>query len=350
MPKLEPAGTSRKISLSQIVDTGNIRENYTDIKELAESIKKNGQLQPVVVKVVEGKNGEEQFELIAGFRRRAAFQYLCDHGDDFKMISATIVTGDKLTLQLVENIQRSDLSARERERAIFQMFESGLKQNEIAARLSKGKSFVSVNLSAYKMRILADKNNIDIKNIETSTLSELLGIPDNDLPELLKELINFGGTRAAARSLARTYQKKKNPPLDTFDDPNMDMQYPADSSTRTPADPENTEEKTKEGPEPEKSEEPPQDKNTENPVPEAGKPPAPAIKPRRPPLLRKPEQEPIEPEHAVIDVNIILTTIHSYIDGIKKKIEEKGGFLADTAKIDAANDIIALIHERLNNA
>jgi ParB-like chromosome segregation protein Spo0J len=53
MPKLTEAGVARKISLSDIIDTGNIREDYQDIEELAASIKQNGQLQPVIVKNAE---------------------------------------------------------------------------------------------------------------------------------------------------------------------------------------------------------------------------------------------------------------------------------------------------------
>jgi ParB family chromosome partitioning protein len=147
MPKLEGASISRKISLDDIIDTGNIRENYQGIEELASSIKQNGQLQPIIVKNTEpAMNGSPRFELIAGHRRRQAFQYLKDHGDDFSMIDAVVVTGDKLTIQLIENIQRSDLSSRERERGIYLMLQNGISQKEIAAKLSKSDAYISKHL------------------------------------------------------------------------------------------------------------------------------------------------------------------------------------------------------------
>jgi hypothetical protein len=74
--------------------------------------------------------------------------------------------------------------------------------------------------------------------------------------------------------------------------------------------------------------------------------PAPAKKP-------EPEPFPARPEiyHAEIDVNTILIGIYDYIDGIKRKLPDKGiKSLTENAKIEAANDIIALIHERLKNA
>ena len=200
MPKLEPESMTIKISLSQIIDSGNIRdlkkygpnekgEYPEDIRELAQSIKTVGQLQPVNVKIAGEVDGIKQYELIAGFRRRAAFQYLCSCGDDFNQINATIATGEKLIIQLVENIQREDLTAPEREAAIFKLAdEIGLKQKEIAAQLSKTAAYVSINISAWKMRMAAQSAGVDISRIETSTLSELLSVPDADILNILRDL------------------------------------------------------------------------------------------------------------------------------------------------------------------
>jgi ParB/RepB/Spo0J family partition protein len=347
------------IGLDRITDTGNIREqgkygpdengNFPDdIRELAESIKKSGLLEPVIVKEAGEADGVKQYELIAGFRRRAAFQCLCAQNLNYNQIEAKIVTGDKLTIQLIENIQRSDLSAIERERAVYQMYENGIKQNEIAAQLGKSKAFVSIHISAYKMRLLADKHEIKTEGIETSALSELLSIPDADLPEIIKDLVNFGGTRSSARQLAAAYAEKKNPPLEMgADDLNISM---------------GEGEEPQAGPELETGETPEEKTEIETEPPPARTPPPPdepepEEKPEKekPAPAKKPEPEPF-PEHpqiyhAEIDVNIILTGIYDYIDGIKKKLPDKGiESLRENAKIEAANDIIALIHERLKNA
>ena len=112
MPKMEGASIARVISISDLVETGNIREDYSDIEELAASIKKNGLLEPVLIKAASPTDDSSpRFELIAWHRRVKACRYLTEKGDDFSHINAVIVSGDKLTIQLIENIQRSDLSA-----------------------------------------------------------------------------------------------------------------------------------------------------------------------------------------------------------------------------------------------
>jgi ParB/RepB/Spo0J family partition protein len=318
MPKLEPMNITQKISLAQIIDTGNIREKEKygpgekgeypeEIKELAESIRKNGQIQPVVVKFAGEKDGLKQYELIAGFRRRAAFEYLCSKGDDFNMINASIVTGDKLIIQLVENIQREDLSAPEREKAIYQLAESGLKQTEIAAQLSKPKSYISVHLSAYKMRVAAEKAGVDLKGVETSTLRELLGIPEENIISILDELVRMGGTGRDANYLARHFKGKEDPPPESPEPP----------APGGDIDPLATEKKEDAPPEPP----PPEEKRPEP-------------KPQTP--IERPE--PIEADHRIIDVNIILTLILEYINA------------ATGDKQEAAKDILALIHKEIDRA
>jgi ParB/RepB/Spo0J family partition protein len=359
MPKMEKESLTQMIGLDRITDTGNIRRqgkygpdrngNFPDdIRKLAKSIKKSGLLEPVIVKEAGEIDGVKQYELIAGFRRRAAFQCLCAQNLNYNQIEAKIVTGDKLTIQLVENIQRSNLSAIERETAVYQMHENGVKQNEIAAQLGKSKTFVSIHISAYKMRALADKIGIKTERIETSALSELLSVSESDLPEVLIDLVNLGGARSVARRLAAAFAEKKNPPLEIgADELNVGMDGGGGEESQV-----ETELKTGDTPE-EKTE-------IETASPPARTPPSidepePEEKPEKekPAPAKKPEPFSTRPEiyHAEIDVNIILTGIYDYIDGIKKKLPDKGvESLTEAAKIEAANDIIALIHERLKNA
>ena len=354
MPKMEAASLTIKISLDQIIDTGNIREiskygpgekgEYPEeIRELAQSIKATGQLQAINVKAAGELDGAKQYELIAGFRRRAAFQYLCSIGEDFRMIDAKIVTGDKLTIQLVENIQREDLTAPEREAAIFRLAENGMKQSEIAVQLSKGKSFVSVNISAHKMRVFSQKANIDLSGVETSTLAELLSVPDSDLIEVLRELVRRGGTRTAANSLAAKYKKGKElPPPEPVSTPPSVTPSGADTTPDKEAglepdiDPLAGVDIVREYPQAE----PPKEKPVEKPQEKPGN-------------VKSPEHDPIEAEHGIIDANVVFTAIYEYMESIKKQIagnwgkDDKTGLMN---RLEAAKDILALIHKRLDNA
>jgi ParB/RepB/Spo0J family partition protein len=332
MPKMEAASLTLKISLDRIIDTGNIREKEKygpnekgeyppEIIELAQSIKTIGQLQPIVVK----QTGED-YEIVAGGRRRAAFQYLKSTGEDFSMIDAKIVTGDKLSIQLVENLQREDLTASEREAAIFQLAQTGIKQHEIAAQLSKSKSFVSINISAYKIRFAGREAGVDLSNVETSTLSELASIPEDMLVGTLRELVRMGGTRASASTLATDYKKYKDTP--------------------PPTDP---------GPAPQ----PIPTKNDElDPLAKGGEIPAQPKKPERKPLINtrpqdnppesknEPKEEPIEAPHRMVDVNIVLTVIYDYIKDMKKTDND----FAKTIAAETAEYLLALILKRLDDA
>jgi ParB-like chromosome segregation protein Spo0J len=237
------------------------------------------------------------------------------------MINASIVTGDKLIIQLVENIQREDLSASEREKAIYQLVESGLKQTEIAAQLSKSKSYISVHLSAYKMRLAAKKEGVDLTGVETSSLGELLGISEENLIPVLKELVKLGGTRRDANYLARCFKGKVNPP------PKEKPTAPAVPSPKNPEPP------------------PPAQGGDIDPLAAETKKGAPPEKPVMPrPEVKRPEpkpekSEPFEVDHRIIDVNVILTVIYDYM----KETE-------DLQRIEACKDLIALIHKRLDNA
>ena len=207
MPKLEPAGVTQKISLSQIIETGNVRKEYQDIEELAQSIKDSGLMQPIVVKRAGVTDtGIQQYELIAGHRRKRAFEYLCSKGDDFNMIDAVVKTGDTLTLQLIENIQRNDLTAAEREQGVAEMLATGISQQEISSKLAKTEQWVSKHLAAHRVRVLLQQQNNDTEQYETTTLNVFRTIPESDLKPLIEKTAALGGTRAAAESVIRTYK------------------------------------------------------------------------------------------------------------------------------------------------
>ncbi|GHV79166.1 hypothetical protein AGMMS49944_09570 [Spirochaetia bacterium] len=357
MPNMQGASIARKISLDDIIDTGNVRENYEGIEDLAASIKKNGQLQPVIVKVAEPDpdTGAPRFELIAGFRRREAFRFLKSHGDDFSMINAMIVTGDKLTIQLVENIQRSDLSPKERERGIFLMTQNGLSQKEVAAELSKSEVWVSRHISAYKVREIGEADGIDTTEIETSAISEIQTVKEEHIPMMLRNILNNGGTVAAARTLMKAYRGNK--PAQPEAPPPVTITAPASlavntvedvaailgggepiSLTDSPAD--ISPELPPEGQE-EARQEPPPPAATGKPPLRFPPPPARSPDPDRPPVL-----------HKKVDVNTVFDEIYKYISALEKQIKALGPDV-DEARIDevkrqAAWDIIALVQKRID--
>jgi ParB/RepB/Spo0J family partition protein len=326
MAKLQNGNSVRKISLSQITESVNVRKDYRDIEELAQSIKTSGLLQPIAVKSLgKDEDGIERFELIVGHRRTRAFRHLFESGESgFSMIDAVVVTGDKLTLQLVENLQRSDLTARERESGIYQMTKSGkVSQREIAAMLGKTETYVSRNLRAYGIRETADKEGIDTSRISTGALCEIAAAAGGDIPELLKRIAEEGGSVQAARKIGREYRSDAEP---------------------EPAAPETASE-NKAGIEPEIDEGTQDAPSTFDDEPSGVQTALREAPPRKENRLPPSERVPIEfdPPHRDVDINDVLVIIKEYIDMAESR------FAPTEAKIkqDAAYDIIALLHERL---
>lgn len=221
--KLNASATFIKIPLAQIRETGNVRHEYDEdgIKELAESIRNNGLMNPITVKPAqEDENGEKTYELIAGHRRIRAYKYLCDQGDDFSMVECCIRTGNKLVLQIIENIQRADITPREKEDAIAEMLAENYSQADIARELSKPIQWVSDIVAGAKIRKIADEHGLDTRDIATKTLSQLRSIPADKLRDCLKELIAEGGTYRVA---TRMMQEEKNPATTHVSTPDEDF-------------------------------------------------------------------------------------------------------------------------------
>lgn len=210
--KLESKQTHVKIPLSSLKITTNVRTDFDqdDIAALAKSIKENGLVNAITVKPpVTDENGVKIYEVIAGGRRVRAHQWLCDHGDDFSMIDAKILTGDLWTLQMIENIQRTDLSQREKENAIKEALEKGMTQKEIADRLSKPISYVSDILAGSRVREVAEKAGQNTDGISTKALAQLRGIEPKIKVQAVKKLKERGGTVAAATQILRESKSEK---------------------------------------------------------------------------------------------------------------------------------------------
>jgi ParB family chromosome partitioning protein len=116
------------------------------LKELADSIEASGLLQPVVVR--SRPNGH--YELIAGERRWRAVQRL-----GWQKIPAVIKEVDDrslLTLALIENLQRDDLSAIDAAHGYQQLMqEFTVPQQEIARLVGKDRSTVSNTLRLLRL-------------------------------------------------------------------------------------------------------------------------------------------------------------------------------------------------------
>ncbi len=107
------------------------------IEELADSIRENGLMQPLVVRQVDGK-----FELIAGERRLRAITSL-GH-TEVKVIVREATDQEVAELTLVENLQREDLTPlEEAEQYRLLQVRFAMKQEDIARRVGKSRTVVA---------------------------------------------------------------------------------------------------------------------------------------------------------------------------------------------------------------
>lgn len=118
------------------------------LEELKSSIKQVGLMQPVVVRTA--PNGAGGFELIAGERRLRACQAL--GWEKIPAVTRDVDDRTVLTLALIENLQRDDLSpvdeARGYERLIAEFF---LTQQDVAEAVGRDRSTVANALRLLKL-------------------------------------------------------------------------------------------------------------------------------------------------------------------------------------------------------
>lgn len=125
-----------------------IEFNEENLKSLAESIRQYGVLMPLVVtrKDIEKPEGGLQtaYELIAGERRLRASKLV-----GLKEVPVVIRAGEqtdrmKLELAIIENLQREDLNAIDRAKALAQLAETfGLSHAEIGVKVGRSREYVS---------------------------------------------------------------------------------------------------------------------------------------------------------------------------------------------------------------
>ncbi|MBI2054782.1 MAG: ParB/RepB/Spo0J family partition protein [Candidatus Sungbacteria bacterium] len=119
------------------------------LKDLADSLKTHGMLQPIIVSRVEVETPrglETKYQLIAGERRwRAAAMAGMDQVP--VIIKKEPQARMKLELALIENVQREDLSPIDRARAFRQLIDDfKLMQREVAERVGKSREMVANTL------------------------------------------------------------------------------------------------------------------------------------------------------------------------------------------------------------
>ncbi len=120
------------------------------LEELKASIRQAGLLQPVVVRPIPGGGGDGSYELIAGERRLRACQAL--GWERIPAVKREVDDRTVLTLALIENLQRDDLSPVDEARGYERLIaEFNLAQQDVADAVGRDRSTVANALRLLKL-------------------------------------------------------------------------------------------------------------------------------------------------------------------------------------------------------
>jgi len=168
----------------------------TQLKELADSIAASGLLQPIVVR----SRPDGRYELIAGERRYRAIQRL-----GWQKVPAVVKDVDDralLTLALIENLQRDDLSPIDAAMGYQRLIqEFAMPQQEVARLVGKDRSTVSNTLRL--LRLPEDVQQLlQHRKLSEGHARALLALPD------AKEMTRLGRECAAAEWSVRDLEAR----------------------------------------------------------------------------------------------------------------------------------------------
>jgi len=176
------------------------------LQELAESLKSEGMIQPIIVRPF-----ADAFELVAGERRWRAAQLA--GMSEIPAIIREMEDRSVAAVSLIENIQRKDLNPLEEAAAFARLCdEFGMTHQQVAS--SVGRSRVAVtNLMRLlelhdEVKVLVDKGEL-----ETGHARAIVALPKEDQLALAERVVKLGMTSRAVENIVRDIKAGKEPNL-----------------------------------------------------------------------------------------------------------------------------------------
>jgi ParB family chromosome partitioning protein len=179
--------TSNLIALDKLI-SGKFqpRKNFNQdtLKELADSIKAQGIIQPILVRMI----SNNQYEIIAGERRWQAAKIA--NLKEVPVIIKDISDSTALAMALIENIQREDLNVIEEARGIKRLIdEFNITHEEAAEAVGKSRTTVSNILRLLNLCEHAQKA-LETKKIEMGHARAILSLSLIDQTMMCQKIIN----------------------------------------------------------------------------------------------------------------------------------------------------------------
>lgn len=174
------------------------------MQELAESIRVQGVVQPIVVRPI-GANGVQKFEIIAGERRWRAAQLA--ELERIPALVRDIPDEAAIAMALIENIQREDLNPLEEAAALKRLQdEFQLTQQEVAKAVGKSRTTITNLLRLLTLnkdvRIFLERGELELGHGKI-----LLGLSGSNQSEAARTVVERGLTVRQTEALVRRLQQ-----------------------------------------------------------------------------------------------------------------------------------------------
>lgn len=206
--KAGKAATVVKLPVASIIPKEQVRKTFNDIEDLAASIKSVGLINPIIVSK---PNEMGKYTILKGERRWRAYKHL-GYEEIIALIDQSIMSVEDETIgELIENIQRDNLTPFEIAEGLEILRESGLTTNEISESIGKNRNFINMHeklagAPSYIHQIYNEDVSQDLR-----TLGILQSINDID-PDLCRDVCEKSLeektlTRSKARELLNSLKK-----------------------------------------------------------------------------------------------------------------------------------------------
>lgn len=186
------------------------------LQELAESIKAQGVMQPIVVRPL----GEKRYEIIAGERRWRAAQMA--GLDTIPAVVRDVPDEAAIAMALIENIQREDLNPMEEALALSRLKdEFELTHQQVADAVGKSRAMVTnlLRLISLEQEV---KRLLEHGDLEMGHARALLALSGDVQIDAARTVVSRGLSVRQTEALVRDYEKPKPAPKEPVrPDPNV---------------------------------------------------------------------------------------------------------------------------------
>jgi len=219
---------TNKISINDLIrNQFQPRKNFNkeSLEELANSIREQGVIQPIIVRP--SKSSEGKYEIIAGERRWLASQNAGLH--EIPVVVLNVNDVKSLEFSLIENVQRHDLDPIEEARGYQRLVDDfNYNHDKLSKFIGKSRSYIANSLRLLSLRdeilLMVEQGNLTAGHARA-----LIGLQNS--VELAKKIVQKKLSVRQAEVLARQFKNKKFKLIHKKDPNMLDLQRVLEEKT-----------------------------------------------------------------------------------------------------------------------